>query len=132
MRRLALIPMFVVMLTGTGSVAARERPSPFKCFEMHGSVAPDAGHPTFRVNPETASGLLALQERDRRGKLIDALPKNVRRLFPPDQRTVETVVTGDFFICPLEPPRPGKLRLARMVSAKNLTVRTDSWLEQNR
>jgi len=56
----------------------------------------------------------------------------VRRLFPRDPRAVETVVTGDFLICPLEAPRPGKLRLAKMVSAKNLTVRTDNWLEQNR
>ena len=99
---------------------------------MHGTVAPDPGHATFRVNPETSSGLIALVERDRSGRLIDPLPKNVRRLFPTDQRAVETAVTGDFLICPLEPPRPGKLWLAKMVSAKNLSVRTDNWLEQNR
>jgi hypothetical protein len=122
--------MLALALAYNGSATARG-PS-FDCFEMHGSVAPDAGHPTFRINPETPSGLLALQETDHRGNWIDPLPTNVRRLFPNDQRAVETVVTGDFLICPLEPPRPGKLRIAKMVSAKNLTVRTDRWLEQNR
>jgi hypothetical protein len=105
---------------------------PVKCFKMHGHVAPGAGHPTYRVNPETRSGLIALQERDAHGKFIDPLPSNVRRLFPRDQRAVETVVTGDFTICPLEPPRPNKLRLARMVEAKNLSVRTEDWLETGR
>jgi hypothetical protein len=105
---------------------------PLKCFQMHGHVAPDAGHPTYRVNPETRFGLIPLQERDAHGKFFDPLPPNVRRLFPRDQRAVETVVTGDFTICPLEPPRPSKLQLARMVEVKNLSVRNKDWLETDR
>ncbi len=99
---------------------------------MRGSVAPEAGHPTYRVSPETPAGLIALQEVDSGGGEIDPLPPNVRRLFPNDQRAVETTVTGDFTICPLEPPRPGKLRLAKLASARNLVVRTDNWFEHNR
>ena len=116
---------------GAAAVPAEAKAPTFSCFKMHGIVAPDAGHPTFRVHPETGSGLIALNERDKHGRLIDPLPKNVRRLFPPDQRAVETEVRGDFIICPLEAPRPSKLRLARMVSASHLKVHTENWLEQS-
>jgi hypothetical protein len=129
MRRFTVIPMLALTLAYDGPVAAKGQS--FQCIKMHGSVAPDVGHPTFRISPETPSGLLALQETDHQGKWIDPLPANVRRLFPTDQRAVETVVTGVFQICPLEPPRPHKLRLAKMVSAQDLTVRTDRWLQQN-
>jgi hypothetical protein len=123
--------LLVFAFSGAAPPVQSKAPT-FPCLKMHGAVAPDAGHPTFRVRPETRGGLLALNESDKRGRLIDPLPKNVRRLFPSDQRAVKTGVTGDFIICPLEAPRPGKLRLAGMASAKNLEVRTDNWLEQTR
>jgi hypothetical protein len=119
-------------LAGLWLSSAEAHEANTKCFNMHGSIAPDVGHPTFRIKPETFSGLIALKEVDSRGKEIDPLPLSVRTLFPTDQRAVETSVTGDFLICPLEPPRPGRLRLARMADARNLVVHTDRWLEQKR
>ena len=132
MGRIAKAIVVGLVLAGAYAATADAASPSFKCFEIHGSVAPDAGHPTFRINPETRSGLIALREVDDRGREIDPLPDSVRRLFRNNQRAMETTVTGDFVVCPLEPPRPGRLRLAKMASAKNLTVRTDNWLEQNR
>lgn len=118
----------MLALAGADAASARE-PLPWaKCFTIHASVAPHAGHPTYRVSPPQPSGWLALIERDERGKLIDPLPKNVRKLFPQNEHALQTVVTGDFLICPLGPPRPGNLRLARMVSARNVSVHEDQWL----
>ena len=122
---------FAALLAADVSALATTPPA-LGCFRIRGRVAPDAGHPTFRVSPETGTGLLALSEQDTRGNLIDPLPPNVRRLFPRDQRAVETVFTGDFLICPLEAPRPGNLRLVRMARARNLSVRTGNWVKANR
>lgn len=104
----------------------------YECFTVRGAVAPDAGHPTFRITPETKSGLLALSERDSDGAWVDPLPANVRRLFPPDETALETMVSGDFVVCPLEGPRPGGLRLARIASARNLHRQTKRWLTSPR
>lgn len=117
------------LLVATSMPVLAATSSDLKCFKMHGRVAPDAGHPTYRVGPETRTGLIALNERGTRGEPIDPLLPEVRRLFPTDQRAVETVVTGNFTLCPMEPPRPGKLRLARMAKAENLSVQTANWLE---
>lgn len=95
------------------------------CFPLHGTVAPSAGHPTFRVSSEAGAGLIALVERDRKGALIDPLPANVRSLFPNDETALYTSITGDFVICPIEAPRPGRLRLAHMKSAENLERRIE-------
>ena len=131
MERIAKTTLVGLVITGAFSIAAGASSPSFRCIEMYGSVAPGPGHQTFRVYPETRSGLIALNEVDGRGREVDPLPANVRQLFPNNQRAMETVVTGVFIICPLEPPQPGKARLAKMVSAKNLAVRTDHWLERN-
>jgi hypothetical protein len=127
---LRIVAFGLLVATDVSVLAAS--PSDLRCFKMHGRVAPEAGHPTYRMTPETRTGLIVLNERDRRGRLIDPLLPIVRRLFPTNDRAVETGVTGDFTLCPLEPPRPGRLRLARMVKAQNLSVKTDDWMETNR
>ncbi len=90
---------------------------------MHGEIAPDIGHPTYVITPETSGGLLAVRDEDRE-------PPNLWKLFPNDQRAVETVVSGDFVVCPLEPPNPGRRRLIRIKSARNLHRKIDDWLER--
>ena len=104
------------------ALAASAATEPFGCFTMHGSVAPDIGHPTWRISPETRDGLIVLQDKKAAGTYIDPLPANVGSLFPNDQRAMDTIVTGDFVVCPLEGPRPGRGRLARLKSASNLHV----------
>ena len=112
---LALLTIF----PATGPLEAAS----FPCFNFHGSIADDIGHPSYRLNPETKDGLLAVRDGDGR-------PINLWRLIPHDQTAVETTITGDFVICPLEPPQPGKLRLVRIQSARHLKISTNNWLEK--
>jgi hypothetical protein len=86
---------------------------------MRGSVVTMPGHPSYRILPETSGGLPAIRDSDR-------FPVNLWRLFPTDQRAIDTTVTGDFVICPLETPRPGRLRLVRIDSATNLSQFIDN------
>lgn len=124
MNRLLTTGLALLVMHST-SDAAQARKFAYPCFMMHGALADDIGHPSYRITPETPDGLIAIRDRDRR-------PAYVWRLLPKDQRAVETTITGDFVICPLERPQPGKLRLARIKSARNLEVHIDNWMETNR
>jgi hypothetical protein len=115
----------LLFASNSSAVAANEHRSVFPCFQMHGALADDIGHPSYRITPETADGLLAIRDGDRQ-------PSYVWKLLPSDPRAVETTITGDFVICPLEGPRPGKLRLVTIKSARNLKVHIDHWMETNR
>src|SRR5689334_16196055 len=108
-----------------GHAPLQSRTLTYPCFSMHGALADDIGHPSYRIRPETPGGLLAIRDADR-------TPPYVWKLFPSDQRAVETTVTGDFVICPLEGPHPRKLRLVKIRSARNLKVHIDNWLETER
>jgi hypothetical protein len=123
--------MMLRLITATSAVilalnpqAAHARQDVYPCFEIHGALADDIGHPSYRITPETPGGLLAIRDGDRH-------PAYVWRLLQ-DQRAVETTITGDFVVCPLEGPRPGKLRLVTIRSARNLKVHIDNWMETNR
>jgi hypothetical protein len=111
-----------IMALNSQTAHAHEKVYP--CFEIHGALADDIGHPSYRITPETSDGLLAVRDGDR-------YPAYLWRLLPNDQRAVETTITGDFVVCPLEGPKPGKLRLVTIKSARNLKVQIDNWMETN-
>lgn len=125
MRVLFALTGLAVALSAADRAAAApsEHPMSFAWFALKGSVAVAAGHPTYRISPATSTGRLAIRDEDRR-------PAVLWRLFPIDQRAVETTVSGHFVVCPLEPPNPGGLRLVRIKSAHNLRRKIDNWLEQ--
>ena len=51
----------------------------------------------------------------------DRNPENLWRLIPNDQRAVETRVTGDFLICPIEPRKAAWQRLASDLDRSKLS-----------
>jgi hypothetical protein len=116
------------MLVAIGSLNAfaeaanSHSPVNSRCFWIHGSLADDIGHPSYRITPETKDGLLAVPDDDRQ-------PAYLWSLFPPDERAVETTITGDFLVCPLEPPQPARLRLVQIRAVRHLHRKIDNWLE---
>lgn len=124
MLRTVLVGLVAALVTTErASAAPAENSTAFTCFTLSGSVAVDAGHPTYRIATKTSTGLLAIRDGDRE-------PQNLWKLFPTDQRAVETTVSGDFVVCPLEPPNPGGVRLVRIETAHNLHRTIDHWLER--
>jgi hypothetical protein len=115
----------LVLVQAATPIAAHGHNEAYPCFSLHGALADDIGHPSYRITPETPGGLLAIRDGDRQ-------PANLWKLLPSDPRAVETTITGDFVVCPLEAPRPGKLRLVTIKSARNLKVHIGNWMETGR
>jgi hypothetical protein len=114
-----IVGALVLATAFSGAASARTR---LACFDFHGQLGPDAGHPTYRIHPETADGLMAIPDTQR-------FPAKLSRLFPENETALEVSVTGDFTVCPLEAPQPGHLRLVQLKAARNLRRHKEHWVE---
>jgi hypothetical protein len=81
--QMIFLPVLLIAVAAQifGASSAVSAPKPYGCFVMHGFLAADVGHPTFRISPKTKDGLIALAETDASGTWLDPLPPNVRELF---------------------------------------------------
>lgn len=94
------------------------------CYWTHGRLANYNGTPTLRLWKIGTKRILAIHSGpgfklgDNQENENPEVPANVERAF----KDFETLVYGDFEICPLEPEEPGVMQRACIESAKNLVV----------
>lgn len=94
------------------------------CYWTHGRLANYNGTPTLRLWKIGTKRILAIHSGpgfklgDNEENSNPEVPANVERAF----KDFETLVFGDFEICPLEPEQPGVMQRACIESAKDLVV----------
>ncbi|HEV8407978.1 MAG TPA: hypothetical protein VGQ34_08580, partial [Sphingomicrobium sp.] len=63
---------------GSGALAAGTHRGAYPCFPMHGALADDIGHPSYRITPETPDGLLAVRDGDRGPPMSGSFSRPIR------------------------------------------------------
>jgi hypothetical protein len=125
-----ILPCLAVAVVAATACQAAEAPPPAckaradlsgRCFEVHGRLSLWNGAPSLRLWPvgtRRALGVIA----DRTGdpdRDFASLPADVQHLLTGDQ----TAVWGDYVVCPLTRPRPGRMQFVCIASARRLTAR---------
>jgi hypothetical protein len=109
-----------MLLCASGAAQAKGRAWP--CAWVHGRMADGNGTPSVRIWPSGTHRLLGVIDPGgpEPGEAEGALPRSVQRLL-----TVEHgyTVWGDFYVCPVEPRRPGWMRMVVVKSARRLFAR---------
>jgi hypothetical protein len=105
-------------------IACKTPENAASCCWTHGRLANYNGTPTLRLWKIGTKRILAIQSGPRY-KLGDdkensnpEVPANIDRAF----KSFETLVFGDFEICPLEPEHPGVMQSVCIESAKNIVI----------
>ena len=88
------------------------------CFDVHGRLAIWNGNPAVRIWPVGTRRELGVVAPDGDAAGDHLLPGPVAALIQaaPDH----TVVFGDYRVCPLSPPRPGRMRIVYIAGAGRL------------
>ena len=99
--------LLIALMAAGGAAAAGARP----CYSVHGRLFAANGTPTFRIWPVGTNRLLGIHNDEN----PEALPPELRGPHAPSMGAGpdegDTVVYGDFTVCPLTRDRPGHMRM---------------------
>ena len=105
-----------LILAVSAAVAAPAAPGP--CFQVHGRLAVWNGSPAVRIQPVGSRRVLGVHTPAGEGYGDDLVPAAVQAMVSASPE--DTVVLGDYRVCPLTPDRPGRMRIVYIASATHL------------
>ena len=92
------------------------------CFNVHGRLSFYVGTPSFRIWVIGTHHLLSVTDWWAKSR-AEELPENVRKLLPPEDFIFNTMIFGDYEVCPLEEEHPGWAQAVCIKKASDLIVK---------